>query len=120
MTIKPSDVRRLSKSVEYLHAHKCLTDAAKRVAVKRITKLSVRARRKRATLGERIVRRLAVPCTPTELAAIMGASVHSVRAYLYQLRDAGRVERLNRRLPPAHPIGPGEYLWQRKYLQELV
>lgn len=65
------------------------------------------------TIKPAIERRLAVPCTPSELAVLLRLSRKVVKCHLYQMRARGRVKRLDRRLPPAHKTGPGEYLWQR-------
>lgn len=112
--VRPGDVRRLSASVEFLFANSCLTVAARRTTLKRIERLSALARRKRTTSRARIVRRLAVPCTPSELAASFRKPVTVIRSFLWLLKDAGLVERTNKTVPIVRRSGrQREYLWQR-------
>lgn len=101
--------KRLSASVDLLYAHRCLTAATRRRAVKRIAAQTALARRQRATLAARIVRRARIPCTPSEIAAMTRKSLHLVRAILYQMKDQRRLRRLDRRV--VGPTGRKEYLW---------
>jgi hypothetical protein len=72
------------------------------------------------TLLDAIEKRLAVPCTLSELAAILDAPLRSVQGHAYRLRREGRIERLDRTIKTSPGVGRRAYLWQRKYLQELV
>lgn len=72
------------------------------------------------TLLEAIEKRLSVPCTLSELAVILGASLRSVQAHAYRLRSEGRIERLDRTIKTCPGKGRRAYLWQRKFLSELV
>lgn len=61
-------------------------------------------------LSARIVRRLCVPCTPSELSATLDVPVPTMRAMLYQLQRYERVRRMDRRVVGAS--GLPEYLWE--------
>jgi hypothetical protein len=50
------------------------------------------------TMSKQIVRRLCVPATPTELAAVLGKTPRLMCAMLYQLREQGRVQKLDRKV----------------------
>lgn len=65
-------------------------------------------------LAERVYRRLAVPCTPTELAAILKRPVKIIRSTLFDLKDQGRVARMDRTVKREHVRGPAEFLWERR------
>jgi hypothetical protein len=67
------------------------------------------------TLSNSICMRARIPATATELAAALERPVHVVRAMLYQLRQQGRVERLQQRVPHHNRNTKGpktESLWQ--------
>lgn len=64
------------------------------------------------TRQEAILRRLAVPCTPSEIAARFEITSKVARAYCYQLRKQGKAVRLDRRVPKVSARGrQWEYLW---------
>ena len=53
-----------------------------------------------------------VPCTPSELAAIMGRSKRHIRACLYYMRGMGYVQRLDRSIPVENKRRVNkEFLW---------
>lgn len=67
------------------------------------------------TTQDAIRRRIRVPLTPSEVAALFGLSVKLARGYLYQLRKQGKAKRLDRRIPKQAPRGrQWEYLWSAK------
>lgn len=49
-----------------------------------------------SSMSARIVRRLTIPCTPTELSAAFDKPLRTVVATLHQLRGQGRVKPLDR------------------------
>lgn len=64
------------------------------------------------TITRSILLRLRVPATATELAALTGAPIRTVRALLYQNRARGRCKRLDRGIKSIGKRGPYlEYLW---------
>lgn len=63
-------------------------------------------------LKRAIHRRLCVPATPSEIAAIFRAPLHTIRAHLYALKRQGKAERLLKRVPKSSARGrQWEYLW---------
>lgn len=72
------------------------------------------------TFTDQLLRRLAVPCTPTELAQSFGKPVTLIRAFLHQLKRQRRAERMDRAVEidksgRASKRGhKREHLWQRK------
>lgn len=103
-----------ARYVDLLREERLITAPARRRAIKLIERRREQARRAARTLSARIVRRLAIPATPTEIAALFRLNLNTARTVLYQLKDQGRVRRLERRIiNPA--TGYPEFLWQRVF-----
>lgn len=68
----------------------------------------------RDNFSMQLYRRLAVPCTPTELAATFDRPAHLIRAFLAQMKRQGRVRRTDKAVPSSGARGrPLEFLWVR-------
>jgi hypothetical protein len=59
-----------------------------------------------------IHRRMRIPSTPSEIAALFGINVRLARAYFYQLRRQGKALRMDRRVAKDTVRGrKWEFLW---------
>jgi hypothetical protein len=63
-------------------------------------------------LAPTVLKRLSVPCTPTELASLLERSAHDIRGTLFYLKRTKKAKRLDRQVPTGGRRGRTmEYLW---------